>query len=123
MLYLLDRTALAHTATGHRSDVDEREDSAVAFCFSGRQLAATAFAKGHTLRQSNVVDNKRLGAALQQLRTVRLPAQFGTPWHTSGRLVSTRKCCFYSRYYLFVSDAYSGPEKAGTRLALLVSVR
>ncbi len=65
VLYLLDKTEFAHTAIGHRIDVDEREDGAVAFWFRGRQLAATAFAKEHATRQSDVVDNKRLGAALQ----------------------------------------------------------
>mgnify|MGYP002640691007 FL=1 len=85
VLYLLDKTDAAYQAAGRRIDVDEHEDGAVAFWFRGRQLAATAFPKEHATRQADVVDNKRLDAALRwakQLQKQRLDERLAKPQTT-----------------------------------------
>ena len=67
-LYLLDETAAARAARGQRVGVEEHEDGAISFWFGGLELPATAFPKEHAVRPVEVVENKRLNAALEFMR-------------------------------------------------------
>ena len=67
-LYLLDETTAARAARGQRVGVEEHEDGAISFWFGGLELPATAFPKEHAVRPVEVVENKRLNAALEFMR-------------------------------------------------------
>jgi hypothetical protein len=47
---------------------EEHEDGAISFWFGGLELPATAFPKEHAVRPVEVVENKRLNAALEFMR-------------------------------------------------------
>jgi len=75
VLYLLDPTEAARNARRKRIGIEEREDGSLSFWHGEHELQATAFPKEHRVQQGEVVDNKRLSAALdfikeqQQVRT------------------------------------------------------
>ncbi len=71
-LYVLDDTPLARSARGHRVDVVAQADGAVTIWHQGRLLAATAWAKDHRTHQGDIVENKRLGAALAWAKSQQL---------------------------------------------------
>ncbi len=64
VLYLLDPTEAARAACRQRVGIEEREDGSLYFWHGEHELLATAFPKDHGLRQGEVVENKRLSAAL-----------------------------------------------------------
>ncbi|MCP4741103.1 MAG: ISNCY family transposase [Proteobacteria bacterium] len=68
VLYLLDETDAARSARGQRVGVEEHEDGAVSFWWGGQELPATAFPKETAVRHVEVVENKRLNAALEFIK-------------------------------------------------------
>ncbi len=82
VLYVLDRTETARAARGQRIGVEEREDGSLSFWHAEHELQATAFPKDHSARQCEVVDNKRLSAALEFIKEqqrVRTEAKVAKP--------------------------------------------
>jgi hypothetical protein len=68
VLYLLDETDAARSARGRSINVEEQEDGAVSFWWGGQELPATAFPKEHAVRNVEVVENKRLSAAMEFIK-------------------------------------------------------
>jgi hypothetical protein len=68
VLYVLDPTDAARAARTKPVGIEEREDGSLSFWHGEHQLQATAFPKEHSVRQGEVVDNKRLSAALQFIK-------------------------------------------------------
>jgi hypothetical protein len=68
VLYVLDPTDAARAARGKPVGIEEREDGSLSFWHGERPLQATAFPKDHAVRQGDVVDNKRLSAALEFIK-------------------------------------------------------
>ncbi len=65
VLYVLDPTDAARDARKKRVGIEEREDGTLRFWHGGQELLATAFPKEHRVKpQGEIVDNKRLSAAL-----------------------------------------------------------
>jgi hypothetical protein len=64
VLYVLDPTDAARAARRKAVGIEEREDGSLSFWHGAHELLATAFPKDHAVRQGEVVDNKRLSAAL-----------------------------------------------------------
>jgi len=85
VLYVLDPTETARTARGQRVRIEEREDGALGFWHGEHELPATAFPKDHGVQQGEVVENKRLSAALhfiQEQQRERTEAQVAKPSKT-----------------------------------------
>jgi len=68
VLYVLDPTDAARAARGKRVGIEEREDGALSFWHGEDELRATAFPKDHGIPQGEVVENKRLSAALNFIK-------------------------------------------------------
>ncbi len=68
VLYVLDPTDAARAARRKPVGIEEQEDGSLSFWHGGHQLQATAFPKDHAVRQGEVVDNKRLSAALEIIK-------------------------------------------------------
>jgi transposase len=68
VLYVLDPTDAAKTARGKAIGIEERENGSLSFWHGEHELLATAFPKDHAARQGEVVDNKRLSAALEFIK-------------------------------------------------------
>jgi hypothetical protein len=68
VLYLLDPTDAARDACRKRIGIEEREDGSLSFWHGEHELQATAFPKEHRVQQGEVVDNKRLSAALDFIK-------------------------------------------------------
>ncbi len=68
MLYVLDPTDAARAARGQRVGIEEREDGSLSFWHGENELLATAFPKDHGVPQGEVVENKRLSAALDFIK-------------------------------------------------------
>jgi hypothetical protein len=64
VLYVLDPTDAARAARRRRVSIEEREDSSLTFWHSEHELRATASPKDHSVRQGEVVENKRLSATM-----------------------------------------------------------
>ena len=64
VLYVLDPTGAARAARGKRLGIEEREGGSLSFWHGEHELQATAFPKDHGVQQGEVVENKRLAAAL-----------------------------------------------------------
>ena len=52
-----------------RVGIEEREDGSLSFWHGAHELLATAFPKDHGTPQGEVVENKRLSAALEFIKT------------------------------------------------------
>jgi len=68
VLYVLDPTDAARAARRSRVGIEEREDGTLSFWDGEQELQATAFPKQHRVQQAEVVDNKRLSAALEFIK-------------------------------------------------------
>jgi hypothetical protein len=68
VLYVLDPTDAARAARRKRVGIEEREDGTLSFWSGEHELLATAFPKDHSTQQGEVVDNKRLSAALEFIK-------------------------------------------------------
>jgi len=68
VLYVLDPTDAARAARGKRVGIEEREDGTLSFWHGEDELRATAFPKDHGIPQGEVVENKRLSAALDFIK-------------------------------------------------------
>ncbi len=68
VLYLLDPTDAARDARRKRIGIEERADGSLSFWHGEHELQATAFPKEHRVQQGEVVDNKRLSAALEFIK-------------------------------------------------------
>jgi hypothetical protein len=68
VLYVLDPTDAARAARKQRVRIEEREDGSLSFWHGEHELRATAFPKDHSVRQGEVVDNKRLSATMDFIR-------------------------------------------------------
>ena len=68
VLYVLDPTDTARAARGQRVVIEEREDGSLSFWHGSNELLVTAFPKDHGVRQGEVVENKRLSAALDFIK-------------------------------------------------------
>ena len=68
VLYLLDPTDAARAARGKRIGIEEREDGSLSFWHGEHPLVVTAFPKEHGVPQGEVVENKRLSAALNWIQ-------------------------------------------------------
>ena len=68
MLYVLDPNEAARAARGKRVGIEEREDGSLSFWHGENVLLATAFPKDHGVQQGEVVENKRLSAALDFIK-------------------------------------------------------
>jgi hypothetical protein len=64
----IDPTDAARTARGQRVGIEEREDGSLSFWHGEHELLATAFPKDHGVPQGEVVENKRLSAALEFIK-------------------------------------------------------
>ena len=71
-LHVLDDTPAARSARGKRVDVVEEASGVVTVWWRGRHLTSTAWAKDYRTHQAEIVDNKRLGAALAWAREQQL---------------------------------------------------
>jgi hypothetical protein len=71
VLYVLDPTDTARAARGKAVGIEEREDGSLSFWHGEHQLLATAFPKEHRV-QGEVVENKRLSAALDFIKAQQL---------------------------------------------------
>ena len=64
-MHVLDPTDAARAARGKPIGIEEREeDGTLSFWQGERELRATAFPRDYGVQQGEVVDNKRLSAAL-----------------------------------------------------------
>jgi hypothetical protein len=82
VLYVLDPSDAARAARGKRVHIEEREDGSLSFWHGERELLATAFPKEHGVRQGDVVENKRLSATIEFIKTrqrERIEAQAAKP--------------------------------------------
>jgi len=68
VLYALDPSDAARAARGQRVGIEEREDGSLSFWHGEHALLATAFPKDHGVPQGEVVENKRLSAALDFIK-------------------------------------------------------
>ncbi len=68
VLYVLDPTDAARAARGRAVGIEEREDGSLRFWHGEHELLATAFPKDYAVRPGEVVDNKRLSAALEFIK-------------------------------------------------------
>jgi hypothetical protein len=68
VLYVLDPTDAARAVRGKRVGIEEREDGSLSFWHGEHALLATAFPKDHGVPQGEVVENKRLSAALEFIK-------------------------------------------------------
>ncbi len=68
VLYVLDTSDAARAARGQRVGIEEREDGSLSFWHGEHALLATAFPKDHGVPQGEVVENKRLSAALNFIK-------------------------------------------------------
>ncbi len=68
VLYVLDPTDAARAVRGKRVGIEEREDGSLSFWHGEHALLATAFPKDHGVPQGEVVENKRLAAALDFIK-------------------------------------------------------
>jgi hypothetical protein len=68
VLYVLDPTDTARGARGKEVVIEEREDGSLSFWHGEHTLQATAFPKDHAVRPADVVENKRLSAALEFIK-------------------------------------------------------
>ncbi len=68
VLYVLDSTDAARAARRQRVNIEEREDGALTFWHGEHELQATAFPKDHSVRQGEVVENKRLSETMDFIR-------------------------------------------------------
>ncbi len=68
VLYVLDPTDAARAARRHRVRIEEREDGSLRFWHGENALRATAFPKEHSVRQGEVVENKRLAATMDFIK-------------------------------------------------------
>ena len=69
VLYVLDPTAAARAARRKRVGIEEREDGSMSFWHGEHELLATAFPREHGVQQQGeVVENKRLSAALEFIK-------------------------------------------------------
>ena len=64
VLYVLDPTDAARAARRQRVCIEEREDGSLSFWHGEHELRATAFPRDHSVRQGEVVENKRLSATM-----------------------------------------------------------
>ena len=64
----LDPTDAARAVRGKRVGIEEREDGSLSFWHGEHALLATAFPKDHGVPQGEVVENKRLSAALEFIK-------------------------------------------------------
>ncbi len=72
VLYLLDPTDAARAARKKRVGIEEREDGSLSFWHGEQELLATAFPKEHGVQQGEIVENKRLSAALAFIKAQQL---------------------------------------------------
>ncbi len=69
VLYVLDPTDAARAARRKRVGIEEREDGSLSFWHGERELLATAYPKEYRVQQQGeVVENKRLSAALEFIK-------------------------------------------------------
>jgi hypothetical protein len=68
VLYVLDPTDTARAARRQRVRIEEREDGSLSFWHGEHALRATAFPKDHSVRQGEVVENKRLSATMEFIK-------------------------------------------------------
>ena len=68
MLYVLDPTEVARAARGKRVGIEEQENGSLSFWHGEHELQATAFPKELGVQQGEVVENKRLSAALNFIK-------------------------------------------------------
>jgi hypothetical protein len=68
VLYVLDPTDAARAARGQRVGIEEREDGSLCFWHGEHELMTTAFPKDYGVPQGEVVENKRLSAALDFIK-------------------------------------------------------
>ena len=68
VLYVLDPTDAARAARRKAVGIEEREDGSLSFWHGEHELLATAFPKEHRVQQGEVVENKRLSAALNLIK-------------------------------------------------------
>jgi hypothetical protein len=68
VLYVLDPTDAARAARRQRVRIEEREDGWLSFWHGEQELRATAFPRDHSVRQGEVVENKRLSATMDFIR-------------------------------------------------------
>ena len=68
VLYVLDPTDAARAARGKAVGIEEREDGSLSFWHGENELLATAFPKEHGVQPGEVVENKRLSAALDFIK-------------------------------------------------------
>jgi hypothetical protein len=68
VLYVLDPTDAARAARGKKVSIEEREDGSLCFWHGEHELLATAFPKELGVQQGEVVENKRLSAALNYIK-------------------------------------------------------
>jgi hypothetical protein len=68
VLYVLDPTDAARAARRRRVRIEEREDGSLRFWHGEHALRATAFPKEHSVRQGEVVENKRLAATMDYIK-------------------------------------------------------
>jgi hypothetical protein len=68
VLYVLDPTDAARAARRKRVGIEEREDGTLSFWHGEHELLATAFPKEYRVQQGEVVENKRLSAALEFIK-------------------------------------------------------
>jgi hypothetical protein len=64
VLYVLDPTEATRAARSKAVGIEEREDGSLRFWHGEHELLATAFPEEHRVQQGEVVENKRLSAAL-----------------------------------------------------------
>ena len=68
VLYVPDPTDAARAARRKAVGIEEREDGSLSFWHGEHELLATAFPKEHRVQQGEVVENKRLSAALNLIK-------------------------------------------------------
>ena len=88
VLYVVDPTDAARTASGQRIGIEEREDGSLAFWHGAHELLATAFPREHGVQQGTVVESKRLSETLQIIKTrqrARVDATIAKPTTTLRR--------------------------------------
>ena len=68
VLYVLDPTHAARAARRKAVGIEEQEDGSLSFWHGEHELLATAFPKEHRVQQAEVVENKRLAAALDFIK-------------------------------------------------------
>jgi hypothetical protein len=64
----LQHTDAARAARRKTVGIEEREDGSLSFWHGEHELLATAFPKEHRVQQGEIVENKRLSAALNFIK-------------------------------------------------------